>query len=393
MMKIAFVDFAPLTFGGGAEKHIIDIAFNLSEKGHDVHIVTANQLAYSVYSFIMFHRLCPKRVAREQILQRLGKVNLDQVSLTTFLLSNSYRTIKARLSSCDVIYTKNEILDFLLLKALWKKSLPVICGIHTTIFYPTWSSPISKLHNLFYLSRIYGNILGQCSVIRVLNTFDLEFVPKYFGINESKVVWIPNPVDVQTFSSMENSETYGKFRILFAGRLTEQKGVDLLCHAIDILSLKPEFTRMAFTIAGSGKLDYLVLELCNRYKNIKYLGQVAHSQMPELYNAHDITVVPSRWEGMPNTCLEAQSCGVPVVVTNIPGSRDVVDDGKTGILIPSENAKALADAIQYLFELKSANEPKFAEMKKFARKNVKERFSMETIVRKLESMIIKVCRR
>ncbi len=67
--------------------------------------------------------------------------------------------------------------------------------------------------------------------------------------------------------------------------------------------------------------------------------------MEELYQAFDLFVLPSHREGFPRSAMEAAACGLPVVATDIRGCRQVVDDGRTGLLVPVRDAVALADAM------------------------------------------------
>jgi glycosyltransferase involved in cell wall biosynthesis len=108
----------------------------------------------------------------------------------------------------------------------------------------------------------------------------------------------------------------------------------------------------------------------------------------DLYNSHDLVIVPSRWETFSYVCLEAQSCGIPVIATRIPGPTDIIKHEKTGLLIPPEDWTALADAILYLQQLKEKEKCAFNKIKKRSRENVMKKHSLEIATHRLESLFL-----
>ena len=81
---------------------------------------------------------------------------------------------------------------------------------------------------------------------------------------------------------------------------------------------------------------------------VKYLGH--QDDMRNLYRKMSIICLPSWREGFPKVLMEAASCGLPTITTDVPGCRDAIVDQKTGILVPVKNSNALANALQYLIE-------------------------------------------
>jgi glycosyltransferase involved in cell wall biosynthesis len=99
-----------------------------------------------------------------------------------------------------------------------------------------------------------------------------------------------------------------------------------------------------------------------------------------------VLVLPSRWETLSYVCLEAQSCGVPVIATNIPGPNSIIKHGKTGFLIRPEESISLANAILRMHQIKRDSPHIFNEMKKSCRQNILERFSLEIEVKKITAL-------
>jgi len=369
----------------------VDVSSQLSRKNHDVYIITFDERLCRLVNFPVF-RPTQRRLTRRQVLSRLGDVCLIELSLgSLFPTSESYRNIKNLLQSCDIIYTKNEVPDMLILRFLANSFRSVVCGIHTAVWYTVQRSLRSRLHNLIYMSRMYGYLLRQCSAIHIPSVQYFRLMSN-LRVNKSNLFWIPYGIDPPNlFPTEKSGEEH--FTILFAGRLTEQKGIDVLCKAVDILSKKPAFDNMLFQIAGSGELEHLIMDLCRRHHNVKYLGHVEQNKMPETYSSHDIVIVPSRWESLPFACIEPQACGVPVIASDIPGPKEVVTDRVTGILFPPESAEALAKAILDLLHLKESNPRKFHEMKNLARRNALAKFSAQVVIERLEHMFLQVLKK
>jgi len=391
-MRIALYSFPNLAHGGGYENYIMSLANELVNCGHDVSVVTINRklqfyLAVLLRIFYFKPRLPLKhsfRLSPDEIKETLGGASLHEVS--------SVKSLKRVLREVDVIYSKNEFLDLFVLKMLeWGDLPPIICGVHTPIFYPIVRSFYSKLHNSLYLGKIYRFLLDMCSGIHVMNPDDKRILEKSFPDIGAKLFQIPYFLDVNNSAKIEKNSP--KFRILFAGRLTEQKGLDTLEKVIEILSDKPQFEDMTFTIAGSGDLDVLAEILTKEYANVSFLGHLNRDRMSALYQSHDISIVPSRWETVSYVCLESQSYGLPVVASNISGPSYVVINKETGFLVDPESPDDFASAVMRLYHLKEEQPIKFRSMCKKARLNINTRFSTAKVVPELEKMFKEVVER
>lgn len=181
----------------------------------------------------------------------------------------------------------------------------------------------------------------------------LSFVPKV------PVAVLPNPVAVaQVEDSIIQRRTFvssksGALHLVAAGRLSVQKGFDILIAAVPLL--KELYPRITLSILGAG-----TEELCLRRRvaenglesHVAFLGFIP-DPMP-YYAAADFFVLSSRWEGMPNAALEALACGTPVVAfAHAGGIGEVVRDGANGVLVEEETSEALAAAIVKAHELYS----------------------------------------
>jgi len=166
-----------------------------------------------------------------------------------------------------------------------------------------------------------------------------SFVPK------RRLAYVPNPVPrpPQVVPAGDDHPT-----VLSVGRLTRQKAHDVLLAAFAAVAAKHPAWRLH--IAGTGELgDGLraQAESLGLAERVSWLGAVA-DPYPYYYGA-ELFCLPSRFEGTPNAVLEAMSCGLPVVVSDRSGgAQDVVVDGESGLVVPADDSRALAAALDRL---------------------------------------------
>ena len=177
--------------------------------------------------------------------------------------------------------------------------------------------------------------------------------------------------------------------ILFSSRLLKAKGIGEYVHAARIL--KSKGVKARFQIAGdiyAGNHDSITREQLDDWiseGSVEWLGQ--RSDMPALMAAANIVTLPSYYgEGVPKVLLEAASTGRAIVTTNMPGCRETVEDGETGLLIEPKNAWALADGIEKLL----ADNNLRSEMGKKGRARIEKDFTIETVNAKTLSVYAKL---
>jgi len=146
----------------------------------------------------------------------------------------------------------------------------------------------------------------------------------------------PLPNDKTTYIWPKN-----KRKLLFVGRLDHQKGVDIFCDAMRSLEHEASAILVGDYVLG----DSAFLEFPS---NIVHVGWLRPNELLKLYSAADILVVPSRWEGFGLVAIEAMRSGLPVIASRVGGLSEVVQNNKTGLLIPPSNPQELVDAIRNL---------------------------------------------
>lgn len=126
-------------------------------------------------------------------------------------------------------------------------------------------------------------------------------------------------------------------RVLWLGTLCLRKG---LPYAIEV-ARRLQSAPVTFTFAGPAQVD---LSAIDWPENVTYVGQVPRAEVPELWRSHHLYILPTLSDGFAITQIEAAAHGLPLIVT--PNCGDVVEDGRSGILVPPRDVGALADAIR-----------------------------------------------
>jgi glycosyltransferase involved in cell wall biosynthesis len=186
------------------------------------------------------------------------------------------------------------------------------------------------------------------TVVLVENPDDRDAL-RSLGIASDHVTIIPGSgVDVGRFQPM--AEPIGTPTVAFVGRLLADKGIRTLAAAIRLLNNRAHIVN--FVIAGdidpANPTSISASELADwtRDPNVRWAGHV--KDIAEIWAQAHIAVLPSRREGLPMALVEAAACGRPLIATDVPGCREVVRPGETGLLVPFNDPTSLANAIREL---------------------------------------------
>lgn len=199
---------------------------------------------------------------------------------------------------------------------------------------------------------------------------------------ESKVpiAVIPNGVDPQRFPDAQRE--WQLARLLFVGRVVHQKGLDLLLEALGGL-VDQEWT---LTIVGDGpalpglQAQAKDLGIADR---VHFAGWRSGAELAAEYASANLFAYASRHEGMPNALLEAMASGLPAVATRIAGNEELVAEGETGLLVPSEDVPALQAALLRLITDPALRKQLGAQ----ARKRVLAGYSWQTVARQYAELL------
>jgi len=155
------------------------------------------------------------------------------------------------------------------------------------------------------------------------------------------VLHVPNAIDLNNFPK----KAIKKFekQIIFAGRLSKEKGIDVLLDTAK--RLPPEYNLL---ILGIGPEEEKVRNIANSKTNIHYLGYQSKQNTISLIRGSDLLIQPSIMEGISSTLLEAMGCGTCILASNVGGNVEIIENDKTGVLIEPNNAEKLLEKISDL---------------------------------------------
>ena len=254
--------------------------------------------------------------------------------------------------------------------------------------FPFFSFPIKKpklihLHGIDYnflrKHHISRFLLKHLAHIYISISKQMQKDLVMLGIPENKIVYLPNGIDTNLFTSQKQKEDD---LLLFVGRISPGKGLHILIKSLQHLK---EPVHLAIIGPPDWDVNYYqnILRMIEKENQkgkheITYLRAMEQTELVKWYQKASLFILPSFFEGFPVTILEALSCETPVIATPVGGIPEIVENHETGILVqPSDHH--LAKAIQYLLENKDVR----FKMAREGRKRVMKEYSLRIVSKKL----------
>lgn len=330
-LTIAMVAPYEYPYPGGVTEHIRHLSATLRKKGHEVHIIAP----------------CPEDVEPPE----------HVIAATKHIVSFPFAGSQARISLSPRVYNRaKDILDshrfdVVHLQEPLTPTLPWAMLYHsnavnvgtfhayreTSFTYSAWKVILERL-----MERLDGRI--------AVSEAARDYVASYFP-GEYRV--IPNGIDVAAFSdpNVEPIERFndGRPNILFLGRLEKRKGFRYMLKAFEILKAREPEARL-IVVGAFSKEDrepYVRYVRERGIRDVRFVGYVPPGALPRYYRTCTVYCAPSTGsESFGIVLLEAMASGRPVVATDIPGYRSVLQNGVQGLLVPPEDEEALALALE-----------------------------------------------
>ncbi|MCQ9204958.1 MAG: glycosyltransferase family 4 protein [Omnitrophica bacterium] len=283
---------------------------------------------------------------------------------------------------------------------LGPQNIPFVVRSHTpaTILKDYYSKKENITDNPFihWMERMF---IRRALCVTAPSKHLKEIICKIFNIDRSQVRMIPNAIDTVTFFSKPSRNiNEKKITLLYVGRIERGKGVFILAKALRGLikiygdALKCIFVGPDRTSHAGISTRQEVRDFFSRrggLKNIDFKGEVSEEELIIFYNRCDIFINPSViYESFSYTCLEAMSCGKPVVASKIGGIPELVIDGETGFLFEPGDVEELIFKLEIL--IKDSN--KREEMGKKAREKVEMQFDALKVAEKNLEVYRRVCK-
>ncbi|MGB0383350.1 MAG: glycosyltransferase family 4 protein [Ardenticatenaceae bacterium] len=335
--------FAPVI--GGAERQALQLAQRLLKRGLTVEVLTRRYPGLAATEEMKDVKVSRLPVAGS------GRNPLSSVMFTAGVVLWLIRHAK-EYDVAHVHASLSPAVSALLAKFATRK--PVLVKV-------ACSGPhgdVASMRRRPFLS-LRRRLLRHTDRFLVLNSESIEELQE-LGLERSQMAPIVNGVDTTYFAPNEQkvqkkiwnrSNDFSRsgpgttevVTTVFVGRLTTQKGVDLLLEAWAQLA-EPRELILVGDGAERPALEALASEL--KLDHVTFTGST--NDVRSYLQQADLFVLPSRAEGIPNAMLEAMACGLPVVASRVGGIPDVVEDGESGLLVPPDDVPALVGALDRL---------------------------------------------
>lgn len=375
-MKIAHVSFEypPDTADGGIATYLYQVTHMLRDRGHDVEVFCASpsRTVSEVFEGVKVHRVQAERedfrakvlaVFREQHLRQVFDVmESPEYGADGYDIKRAYPSLPLVVKLHTPSFLLHELMTYYDVTPLKAKLRYLVGGLlRGQLRHPHWKWKKRSEDIEYALAGLADQIhtpyfsLGKI-VARRWNIAQgrIHHVPYPFIPNE-RFLAIPLGTDRKTFA--------------FIGRLEVRKGIVALVEAARLIfEAVPE---ARFTIVGRSQpshvqglqtRDYMEQQL-REFRDRLDFREVTLPEISAVLAETDVCVYPSLWENFPNVCLEAMSAGRAIVGSEQGGMKDMLEAPKAGLLVPSTNARAIAEAVITLLN----NQPLREQLGKIAR--------------------------
>jgi glycosyltransferase involved in cell wall biosynthesis len=286
-----------------------------------------------------------------------------------------------------------------LFRALSQFARPAILHVHAAQAYvPEIAYAVHHRHGLPYIVHLHidvgpsgpagfllkaykplvlGRVLRAAAFVVVFTEDQRAAVAQRYRLDPAHVVVVPNGVSEDFFSN-EPRALPNRPKLLFVGRLAAQKNVPLLLEALDGVS-----ERFDTVLVGDGELEVSLRSMVEArgLQNVLFHGRADGESLRRLYREADVFVLPSEREGMPLVLLEALAMGLPVVATDIPGTRDVIQNGSNGALAAPGDARAFRAALLHV----TSDPAQYRRMSQTSRA-LADRYSWDSVATKFDAL-------
>lgn len=386
---------------GGLGTHVFELATGLGRAGIRLNVLalTPHESRTRSDAGVKVHFIARKSLRAEssENLEMYAMVR-EVFQFNDALVSQGQRLIEAGEGPPDLIHCHEWFTVPAALKLRELFDVPIVCTIHLlhdplTAWYGQEIDPeISRLERQYYPQpdRLITVSQSMAALIQATHKIAAERIHVIHNGCDLQLFAHPPLRPAQTIKLRQTIAAEDEKIVLFAGRITPQKGITALYESAALVVER--FPRVRYLIVGdcrSFESADVIRRLEQRFPQLqphmKLLGQLPRKQLAALYQVADLTLVPSIYEPFGYAAIEAMAAGVPVVATRIGGLAEIIEDGVTGLLVPIEQHPAgpYKIDIQSLVEAQLSlltDEARAREIGKAARQSVTNRFTRETMI-------------
>jgi glycosyltransferase involved in cell wall biosynthesis len=197
------------------------------------------------------------------------------------------------------------------------------------------------------------------------------------GYERSRMVVIPRGVDTRAFAP-RNGDAGGRLNLaeaptlLYVGRISKDKNVEFLADVYERIIARG--VRVNLLVVGDGPDLAEIQARLAPHGAVRFTGHVPHDRLPELYAQADLFVFPSTTDTFGMAVLEAQACGLPAVVSDIGGPKEIILDGETGWVLPAESSDEWEGRILEILDRLREAPAEYEEIRRRARRRAESRY-------------------
>jgi 1,4-alpha-glucan branching enzyme len=363
-------EYPPKTVGGLA-RHVHDLSCALAAAGDEVHVITCPAAGSNIFSLdrgVYVHRVRRELLTAENFMEWVNQLNNGMIQAADHLVEV--------FGSFDLVHAHDWLVGAAAREISDRLRLPLVATIHATEHGRN-----RGLHNDLqrHIHSLETELARHATMIIGCSGYMGREIARLFNQPADKLRVIPNGVEVESILSTSNKPASGgdsDRNIVFLGRLVPEKGVQVLIAALP--QILQTVGPVKLLIAGKGPYQPELESLADRLGvagQVHFLGFVNDDARNRLLCEATVAVFPSLYEPFGIVALEAMAAGVPLVVSDTGGLRDVIEHGVDGYLAPPGDAHMLA---RYVSEL--IKNPELAQhFARRARRNVVTKFDWRQI--------------
>lgn len=225
------------------------------------------------------------------------------------------------------------------LKQRFGKKLIVRCGYLYSFFVKNQTQDKTKIKDALELE---GRAFSAADAGIVTSAWQRDIVIKQYGVEPAKIRVIPNYVVTDVFKP--HPEVSKRYDLVFVGRAGNQKNIDNLLNALHHLKSRGKTTSLLM-IGGCCEDSQMKKKVSHSELDVTFAGSVPNFDLPSFLNQARVFIQPSLYEGHPKALLEAMSCGLPCIGSDVTGIREDIENRVTGYLCKIDS-ESIAQAIE-----------------------------------------------
>ncbi len=351
-MNILVVTQFPIPHGGGLSVHIEELLNCFRIQNYQYELIDGRSLSLSQYErkVLMFLSLGIRDIYRKNIIKKsissLCKLITSKINSNSFNMIHCHDPIASYAASLVIEKTR--------------RNIPIVETIHGPLMYESKmmiKKEINESKYLQYIQFIESQAYSKSKHLIAVDSGQAEIAVADYNIIPQKVSIIFNSVSCKNIADITNNSKNNRSEkpyILVPRRLVTKSGVDIAIKAL--VELKKESVDIDLIIAGDGPLRKELEKLRKDLRvssNVHFLGSIPRDKVLELAKNALAVLVPSIpsdgvVEATSIAAIEAMACGTVVIASNVGGLAEIIENSKTGYLVPHSQPKEISNIIQNL---------------------------------------------